>query len=90
MPQVQNRKHILDLRDALHAAISTWGVMRGIGPGDLHAPDACVALAMVMRDIVQAAPDDSSKAAILTGAVAAITGEMARPQIIVPNKALHS
>ena len=90
MPQVSNRRHILELRDSFHSAISAWGILHNLGPGELHAPDVCVALAMVMRDIVQGAPDGESRAAILQGAIGALTGEMARPQLIVPNKALHS
>ncbi len=88
MSGVVNRKHILDLRDTLHNAISAFGMLHNLGPGELAAPDTCVALAMVMRDIVQSAPDSESKARILNGAITALAGEMTRPQIIMPPRAV--
>lgn len=88
---IGNPKHVKDLRDALHAAIAGYGIQNGLGEGDLQGGDVMVALAFVMRDVVQGAPDSASRGQLIREAVSVLTAEATRPQLIHPaGHRLHS
>lgn len=79
---IMNQRHVKDLRDTLHNAISAFGMIHGLGPGDLNSGDCMVAIALVMRDIVQSAPDSATRAKLIRDACQTLMAEANRPTII--------
>jgi hypothetical protein len=80
---INNPQHVKELREVVHAAISEWGIDRKLGPGDLAARDAVTAIAMVLRDFVQSAPDAASRGQLVREIVTALS-EQQRSSLIMP------
>lgn len=72
---INNPQHVKEVRDLVHAAVDAWGSARGLNPGELNARDYVTALAMVIRDVVQGAPDGNVRQKL----IAEITMALAEP-----------
>ena len=79
---IQNPKHVKELRDVLHASIAHWGHSRGLGERELEGSDLCTALGLVMRDVVNSAPDPVIRSVLIRQIVTAITADTTRPILI--------
>lgn len=65
---IQNRRHVLQLRDTIHGAIQSFARDRGVGDGELAGQDLSAALAWVLRDVIKEAPDMMIRAELAAGA----------------------
>ena len=80
---IQNRRHVMGLRDVIHGAVQGFADDESIGPGGIAGADLVVAISMVLRDAIKQCPDAYQRAALAAGARVAID-DAGKASILLP------
>lgn len=80
---IKNPSHVKGVREGVHAGIQAFAMQAGLGPQDLDGIDCLAGLMMVVRDIIQSAPDGFTRAQLAAQAEHVIK-DAGRGSVIIP------
>lgn len=80
---IKNPMHVKAVRDAVHTGLQVMAKHMGLGDRDLDGMDAVAGIALVLRDIIQSAPDTFTRHRLAANAIEQLQ-DAANPSVIVP------